>query len=47
MIAAIRAARDARLHVRGGRRVVGEDAAMGAEIAAEWEKCCAGVDAAR
>jgi hypothetical protein len=38
MVAAIVAARDRRVHERAGRMVVGEDASMGAEIMAAWEK---------
>ena len=38
MVDAIVAARDRRVHERGGRLVVGEDAGMGAEIAAMWRK---------
>lgn len=38
MVEAIAAARDRRLHARGGRYVVGEDPAMGDEIAEAWEK---------
>jgi hypothetical protein len=38
MVDAIVAARDRRVHARGGRYVVGEDPGMGGEIAAAWQK---------